>query len=146
MTRGKVLIVDDQPDLLEGLMALLREEGIDAETHDSIITLPLVVRRIDPDVILIDLSMPALSGEAVFTMGRARLGSDAPLVLFSGRAAHELAKLAEALGADGFLAKSQEPIDIIARIQSWIDHRRAVAAAGNREDARALRTASAVAR
>ncbi|HEV2722741.1 MAG TPA: response regulator [Thermoanaerobaculia bacterium] len=142
---GKVLIVDDEPDLIAGIVELLREEGIEVETHDSIITLPLVVRQVNPDLVLIDLSMPALPGCAVFKLGRERLGTDAPLVLFSGRAAHELAKRAEELGADGFLAKSQEPLDIIARIQSWIDHRRAVLAAGRVEDADASRTASAVA-
>ena len=146
MSGGKVLIVDDEPDLIEGIVWLLRDEGIEVVTHDSMITLPLVVRQIDPDLILLDLSMPALSGSAIFEMGRARLRSDAPLVLFSGRAAHELAKRAEELGADGFLAKSQEPVDIIARIQSWIDHRRAVRAAGKREGSDALRTASAAAR
>jgi DNA-binding response OmpR family regulator len=146
VTRPKVLIVDDQPDLLEGIMMLLREEGIDVEIHDSMITLPLVVREINPDLILLDLSMPALSGSAVFKMGRARLRSDAPLILFSGRSAHELAQRAEELGADGFLAKSQEPVDIIARIQSWIDHRRAVRAAETVEESHAAsRAASAVA-
>jgi len=142
MTRGKVLIVDDESELLEGLAFLLREEGIEVEIHESIITLPLVVRKIDPDVILLDLSMPALSGSAVFAMGRKRLGSDAPLVLFSGCATHELAKRAEELGADGFMSKTQEPADIIARIESWIDHRRAVR---NVEDSDASRTASVVA-
>ena len=147
MSGGKVLIVDDEPDLLEGISWLLRDEGIEVSVHSSIITLPFVVRQLDPDLILIDLSMPALSGGAVFKLGRARLGTDAPLVLFSGRAAHELAKHAEELGADGFLAKSQEPVDIVARIQSWIDHRRAVRAAANKEgpDA-ASRTASIAAR
>jgi len=146
VTRATVLLVDDQPDLLEGLMALLREEGIDVQIHESVITLPLVVRDINPDLILLDLSMPALSGSAVFKMGRARLRSDAPLVLFSGRSATELARSAEELGADGFIAKSQEPVDIIARIQSWIDHRRAVRAAGNEEESNAAsRTASAAA-
>ncbi|HKS24989.1 MAG TPA: response regulator [Thermoanaerobaculia bacterium] len=142
MSRGRVLIVDDESELLEGLAFLLREEGIEVEIHESIITLPLVVRKIDPDLILLDLSMPALSGSAVFAMGRKRLGSDAPLVLFSGCAAHELAKRAEELGADGFLSKTQEPLDLVARIESWIDHRRAVR---NVEDSDALRTASVVA-
>lgn len=126
MTRGKVLFVDDQPELLAGLTMLLREEGIEVEHHASMITLPLVVRDINPDVILLDLSMPALSGSALFKMGRSRLRSDARLVLFSGRSVDELAKSAEELGADGFLSKTQEPIDIVARIESWIDHRRAV--------------------
>lgn len=143
---GKVLIVDDEHELLEGLIWLLRDEGIDVVKHDSIITLPLVVRQVDPDLILLDLSMPALSGTAVFKLGRSRLRSDAPLVLFSGRGTHELAQRAEELGADGFLAKSQDAVDIVARIQSWIDHRRAVRAAGNVEGSDALRTAPAAAR
>lgn len=146
MRRPAVLIVDDEPELLEGLKALLGEEGIDVHIHNSVITLPLVVGEINPDLILVDLSMPALSGSAVFKMGRARLRSDAPLILFSGRSATELAERAEELGADGFLAKSQEPLDIIARIQSWIDQRRAVRAAGNEgESYAASRIASAAA-
>ena len=126
MKRPKVLIVDDQPELLEGIAWLLREEGVDVETHESMITLPLVLREMDPDLILLDLSMPALSGAAVFTLGRKRLRTDAPIVLFSGRSIQELSRMAEEWGADGFLAKSQEPVDIIARILSWLDHRVAV--------------------
>lgn len=143
---GKVLIIDDEPDLLEGLIWLLRDEGIEVFTHNSMITLPLIVRQIDPDLILVDLSMPALSGCAVFRLGRHRLRSDAPLVLFSGRGTAELAQRAEELGADGFLAKSQEPLDLIARMQSWIDHRRAVRAAETGEGFDAPRTAFAAAR
>jgi DNA-binding response OmpR family regulator len=129
MTKPKVLFVDDEPDMLEGLARLLRDEGIDVETHTSVITLPLVVGAIDPDVILLDLSMPALSGLALLKMGRARLRTDAPIVLFSGRSAEALAKEAEEAGADGFIAKSEESSDIVSRIQSWIDQRRALRAA-----------------
>jgi DNA-binding response OmpR family regulator len=126
--RPKVLFVDDQPELLEGLAWLLRDEGIDVEMHGSMITLPLILREMDPDLILLDVSLPALSGSAVFTLGRRRLHSDAPIVLFSGRSIEELSHMAAEWGADGFLAKSQEPVDLIARILSWIDHRVAVRA------------------
>jgi len=126
---GRVLFVDDQPELLAGIAFLLQEQGIEVEMHNSAITLPLVVKTIDPDLILLDLNLPALSGSAFLKMGRSRLRIDVPLVLFSGRAASELAKETEALGADGFIAKSEEPIDIVSRIQSWIAQSRAVRAA-----------------
>lgn len=126
---ARVLIVDDQPELLAGIAALLRDEGIDVELHHSVITLPLVVKSIDPDLILLDLSMPALSGAALFKIGRSRLRSDAPLILFSGRDAADLAIEAESLGADGFISKTEESLDIVSRIQSWIEQRRAVRAA-----------------
>ena len=127
--RPKVLMVDDQPDMLEGLAWLLRDEGIDVVIHPSVITLPLVIRNVQPDLILLDLSMPALSGAALFKLGREKLRTDAPLLLFSGSSVDELARIAEECGADGFLAKSQEPVDLIARIQSWLDHRFALCAA-----------------
>jgi len=124
-TRGRVLIVDDQRDLLEGMKALLEISGIDVVLHDSMITLPLILREADPDVVLLDVSLPALSSTAALRQGLRRLlRTDALLVLFSGRSPNELAVLTEELGADGFIAKGQEPMEIITRIQTLIDHRR----------------------
>jgi len=124
-TRGRVLIVDDQHDLLEGMKALLEISGIDVVLHDSMITLPLILREADPDVVLLDVSLPALSSTAALRQGLRRLlRTDALLVLFSGRSPNELALLSEELGSDGFIAKGQEPMEIITRIQTLIDHRR----------------------
>jgi DNA-binding NarL/FixJ family response regulator len=124
-TRGRVLIVDDQHDLLEGMKALLEISGVDVILHDSMITLPLILREANPDVVLLDVSLPALSSTAALRQGLRRLlRTDALLVLFSGRSPNELALLTEELGADGFIAKGQEPMEIITRIQTLIDHRR----------------------
>ena len=124
-TRGRVLIVDDQHDLLEGMKALLEISGVDVVLHDSMITLPLILREADPDVVLLDVSLPALSSTAALRQGLRRLlRTDALLVLFSGRSPNELALLSEELGADGFIAKGQEPMEIITRIQTLIDRRR----------------------
>ncbi|HSY51516.1 MAG TPA: response regulator [Thermoanaerobaculia bacterium] len=124
-TRGRVLIVDDQHDLLEGMKALLEISGIDVVMHDSMITLPLILREADPDVVLLDVSLPALSSTAALRQGLRRLlRTSALLVLFSGRSPNELAAMTEELGADGFITKSQEPMEIIARIQTLIDHSR----------------------
>jgi DNA-binding response OmpR family regulator len=124
---GRVLIVDDQPDILEGMKALMEMEGLDVTTHDSIITLPFVVRQADPDVILLDLSLPALSGEALFRTGLHRLlRTDAPLILFSGRSPQELEQLTKDFGADGFASKSEDSMEIVRRVQTWIAERRAI--------------------
>jgi len=124
-TRGRVLIVDDEPDLLEGMKMLLEIEGIDVIVHGSMITLPLILREADPDVVLLDISMPALSGTFALRSGlRKMLRTDGSLVLFSGRSPRELAAAAEDLGADGFITKAQDPMEIVRRIQTWIDRRR----------------------
>jgi len=126
--RGRVLIVDDHPEILEGMKMLLEMEGIDVTTHDSVITLPLILRKADPEVILLDLSLPALSGESFFQLGRERLlrHTDAFVILFSGRPRTELAASAEAFGADGVLPKSDDAMQAVARIKTWIEQYRAV--------------------
>jgi len=146
--RGRVLIVDDQHDLLDGIKSLLEMEDIDVVMHSSMITLPLILRQVDPDVVLLDLNLPALSGTAALRNGLRRLlRTDAALVLFSGRSPVELAGISEELGADGFISKTQEPMEIVDRIQTWIDRRRLMLAAQQNEVSNvATRTASASAR
>jgi DNA-binding response OmpR family regulator len=116
----RVLLVDDQPDLIEGFRQLLELEGFEVDIHTSVITLPLTVRRIDPDVILLDLSLPALSGSALLQHGAHKLlRTKAPVILFSGRSATELSRMTEELGADGYLCKTDDLNDAIRRIRMW---------------------------
>ncbi|HEV7428029.1 MAG TPA: response regulator [Thermoanaerobaculia bacterium] len=127
-TRGRVLIVDDHPEILEGMKMLLELEGIDVTTHDSVITLPLILRKANPDVILLDLSLRALSGESFFRLGRERLlrHTNALVILFSGRPLAELAATAEEFGADGVLPKSEDALQAVARVKTWIEQHRAL--------------------
>jgi DNA-binding response OmpR family regulator len=124
--RGRVLIVDDQPDILAGMKALLELEGLDVTTHDSMITLPLVIREANPDLILLDLSFGALSGESFFRLGRERLlrKTDAMVVLFSALPLHLLAAKADEFGADGVIPKSDDTMQIVARVKTLIKQHR----------------------
>ena len=126
--RGRVLIVDDHPEILEGMKMLLEMEGMDVTTHDSMITLPLILRKADPEVILLDLSLRALSGEAFFRLGRERLlrHTNALVILFSGRPLAELAATAEQFGAHGVLPKSDDAMQAVARVKTWIEQHRAL--------------------
>ena len=144
----RVLLVDDQPDLVEGFRQLLELEGFEVEIHTSVITLPLTVRRIDPDVILLDLSLPALSGSALLQHGAHKLlRTSAPIILFSGRGATELSRMTEELGADGFLSKVDDLNDAIRRIRMWCMNRRALRSLREQEGGNdATRTTLALAR
>lgn len=132
---GRVLIVDDHLEILEGMKALLEIEGMEVTTHDSMITLPLILRKANPDVILLDLSFRALSGETFFRLGRERLlrNTDALVILFSGRPLPELAATAEEFGADGVLPKSEDAMQAVARVKTWIEQHRALRAARGKE-------------
>lgn len=119
-----VIIVDDDKSIGAGLTMLFEIEGIAARATSSPFELPFLVSEMDPDVILVDLSMPALSGEAVLrTLARRKLRSKAAILIFSGRDAHTLSALADELGADGFICKTDDVDQIIRKIRFWIDRR-----------------------
>lgn len=127
---GRVLIVDDQPEIVAGMQALLELDGLVVFHQASLITLPFRIRECHPDVILLDLGMPALSGTALFGGRGAHdlLRTDALIILFSGRDSRELSRLTEELGADGYISKADDVNDSIRRIHSWIAHRRVLRA------------------
>ena len=119
-----VIIVDDDKSIGTGLTMLFEIEGISARATSSPFELPFLVTELDPDVILIDLAMPALSGEAVMrTLARRKLRSTAAILLFSGRDSQTLATLAEELGADGFICKGENVDEIVRKVRFWIDRR-----------------------
>jgi len=147
-TRGRVLIVDDEPELLEGMKMLLGLEGVDVVIHGSMITLPLILREANPDLVLLDISIPALSGTFALRNGlRKLLRTDGAIVLFSGRSPRELAAASEELGADGFISKAEEPMEIVRRIQTWIERCRLTRATERNEGSNvSARTAFAAVR
>jgi two-component system OmpR family response regulator len=125
--RGRVLIVDDDPDISAGMSLLLEDEGLDVQTTSSPFEFPILLRRLDPDLVLMDLQMPALSGESVLDIVTQRdLKGDARFVLFSGRDTLELAQLTERLGADGFLQKGADVDQMLRRIRIWVAQRQLI--------------------
>jgi two-component system cell cycle response regulator CtrA len=119
-----VIIIDDDKSIGAGLTMLFEIEGIAARATSSPFELPFIVAEMDPDVILLDLSMPAISGEAVLrTLARRKLRSRAAILIFSGREPAALAQIAEDLGADGFISKMDDTEQIVRKIRFWIGRR-----------------------
>jgi DNA-binding response OmpR family regulator len=62
---GKVLLIDDDPDLLERTSAYLAAKGFDVATAQNVFGVAALVGHRRPDVVVLDVRMPALGGEAV---------------------------------------------------------------------------------
>jgi DNA-binding response OmpR family regulator len=121
--RPRILLIDDDPMIANGITLLLEPEGIDVTWRLSPIALPLEMKEINPDLILLDLGMPALSGVALLAAGPRRiLRTDAPIVLFSGRSRDELSRLTEMYDVAGFIAKRADIGDIITDIRLMLQH------------------------
>jgi PAS domain S-box-containing protein len=104
----RVLLVDDHPLVLEGLKNLLVARGVDVVgmAGDGQEAVELA-RQLRPDVILMDVQMPGLSGPEATRRIKAEL-PDTKIVMLSVSAADEDLFEAVRSGADGYLLKSLE--------------------------------------
>jgi DNA-binding response OmpR family regulator len=117
--RGRVLIVDDEPDILLMLRVNLESEGFttalagDGET---------ALRRIEeehPDVVLLDVMMPVMDGWGVLA-GLHRLDPRPRILVLSAKSgARDVAKAYE-LGADEYVTKPFDPDELISSIETLL--------------------------
>ena len=118
----RVLIVDDHPVVRRGLRALLEvQEGIEVagEAGDGPAALALAAEH-DPDVILLDLKLPAMSGLAVLTELTARDAASKVLVLTSVTDPDSAGQVMRA-GAAGLLYKDVDPDALVRAIRAVHD-------------------------
>lgn len=125
MSAGRILVIDDEPELVRGLQELLEMDGFETLQLSSPIGLAVHLRTFDPDVVLLDVSIPTLSGDTLLRLGRKRcFPTTASVILYSGRASVELASMTEELGVDGFFSKGDDVGDLLFRLPKWVAARR----------------------
>lgn len=124
----RLLVVDDDPMQLELVQRALGYEGFVVETASSVDDAAAVVERFTPDLVLVDVNMPGMSGDDLRRFVRAG-GSHARVLLFSASDGSTLKTLATSLGADGWLSKSAALPEIARQLREV--HARAAAKPGS---------------
>jgi two-component system, OmpR family, phosphate regulon response regulator PhoB len=114
--RRLVLVVDDEPMLRNLLSRLLRMEGYDViEAEDGQTALDLVEER-RPDLVLLDVMLPARDGLDV--LGDLRRTSEVPVILVSALGEEADRVLGLKMGADDYVVKPFSAAELSARIES----------------------------
>jgi CheY-like chemotaxis protein len=113
-TRTKILIVDDSALVREAVALILEERGYDVVSMDSVFSFAQTLNSEKPDLVLIDVMMPAMNGDKLVEIARKHTTRACPMVLFSDRGVADLERLAQACGAAGFIQKTGNP-EILAR-------------------------------
>lgn len=104
--RNKVLVIDDSDISLHFASQALARAGFDVRTSSNIGEVDRALGAWRPDVILTDVRMPGVSGVELCRMLKSRYETaHVPVVLFSALPPEELAGLARACEADGFVSK-----------------------------------------
>lgn len=125
MSRGYVLVVDDDPLLAEAAMAVLRRQDYETcAVENGRRALRAIGERV-PDVILLDAMMPGLDGfEVLKTLKANPVLMQIPVLMMTARRAQNDVMRAKQLGAHGYIAKPFEPDDLLQRVSAAFQRQR----------------------
>jgi DNA-binding NarL/FixJ family response regulator len=112
---ARVVVVDDDPDFLEAAAAILRRKYDVVGTATTGSGAVELSRRLDPEVIVLDIAMPGLDGFQAAAQIR-KAGSNARIVFLSNYAGEEYVLASISQGASGFVAKPRMERDLLTAI------------------------------
>lgn len=116
MTNARVAVIDDDRMVREMLQLGLSREGFEVQTAaDGLAALDLV-RRFDPEVIVLDIMMPKIDG--ITLLPRLREITQAPIVMLTAKGDTEGKVQSLSAGADDYLVKPFIFEELIARLQA----------------------------
>lgn len=111
-----VLVVEDEPEIATILVAYLARDGLRALlAHDGEQALTLF-RQQSPDLVLLDIHLPALDGIDVLRFIRDR--GDTPVIMVTALADDVDKLVALRLGADDYVVKPFNPAEVVARVRA----------------------------
>ncbi|MFQ5415519.1 MAG: response regulator [Myxococcota bacterium] len=115
----RILVVDDEPDLLELVRINLTQAGYEVETAVDGRSALASVRRSAPDLIVLDLMLPDISGTEVCRALRADANfASLPIIMLTARADEVDRVVGFELGADDYVTKPFSPRELALRVQA----------------------------
>ena len=119
----QILIVDDEPNLLDLLRDYLSREGYEVTTAEDGLAAVEAARRFDPALIVLDVMLPGIDGIEVCR--QIRRFSDAYILMLTART-EEIDKIVGlSVGADDYVTKPFSPREVVARVKALLRRPRA---------------------
>lgn len=112
----KILVVDDQEEILYSLQAVFEYQGWKGITAQDVLTGVSLFEQEKPDLVLMDYHLPRVSGIRGVEMIRA-LDEEVPIIVFTIDESQEIAEQFRAVGASDFALKPIKVPDILSRIR-----------------------------
>ena len=116
-TASKIMVVDDREITLEAVRHTLEGAGYEVITLKSPFSMLASIREEGPDLILIDVNMPALNGDQVVKiLKKNRFARDIPVMFLSSKDPSELRLLVAETDALGYVKKCDGPEALLRRV------------------------------
>lgn len=112
----KILIIEDDIELREELKILLEDNDYEVEILTSFENTKEDVLKIDPDLVLLDIKLPCISGQQL--LKEVRKESDVPVIMVTSKNTEVDEILSMTYGADDYITKPYNAILLLLRIEA----------------------------
>ena len=116
MSGQRILVVDDEPQVVEVLKMYLTRDGFRAHTASDGQTALAAFESFKPDLIVLDLMLPKIDGLEVFKRIRAQHAT--PIIMLTAKGDELDRLLGLELGADDYIVKPFSPREVVARVKN----------------------------
>ncbi len=121
MSDKKILVVDDEPDILMGIKDLLTFEGFQVITAEDGQTALSVARKENPDLIILDLMLPKLDGYKVCRLLKFdKKRKDLPILMLTARTQAEEKQMGLAMHANEYIFKPYNAQELVNLVKKYL--------------------------
>jgi len=120
--KERILVVEDDPDTLELVLAILEGGGYAAEPASDGASALEKAKASPPDLVLLDIMMPGMDGLTV--CDRLRFDErtrDVPIIFLTAKGDADLASLASVLDAYAYIRKPFSPDDLLGEVRNCLN-------------------------
>jgi two-component system alkaline phosphatase synthesis response regulator PhoP len=116
MGKSKILVIDDEPSILNVVTAYLRAEGYEYNTAEDGPSGLKAFRAFKPDLVVLDIMLPGMDGIEV--LSQIRRESDVYVIMLTAKSEEVDKVVGLSIGADDYLTKPFSPRELMARIKA----------------------------
>ncbi len=116
MTGERILVVDDEPNIVELATMYLEQEGYRVESAFDGAQALEKIQALEPSLVVLDLMLPEVDGFEVCR--QTRVNSDVPIIMLTARDDDVDKIVGLELGADDYLTKPFNPRELVARVKA----------------------------
>ena len=116
-----VLLIEDEPNIIEAIRFLLSRDGWRVDTHADGTDAVEVIRRVAPDLVILDMMLPGKSGMDILTDLRALADfRELPVLMLTARGQTRDRDMAERAGVSRFMTKPFSNAEVLGAVRDLV--------------------------
>ena len=117
---GKIFVLDDDEVACQLAETTLSKAGYEVMTQSRAIGATAAMKSFSPDLILLDVMMPAVSGENLVGIIKKNVKNSPKIVYYSNLSSSELQDLVDKTAVDGYVCKVDGPSALVKNIRGFL--------------------------